>query len=314
MNTVVEAQALDGAALKIDALGFVTVSAVDIAATRDFYRGLLGAEDAGSDLLPGFGPHAVLRLPSRQLIVLAGPQGPDTRNTGVHHAYRVSPAAHAAVARRLQDAGVAVETYKEDRLSEEADNFFFHDPDGNRVQLVLAQKAKAPVGVDAIDHTVILAYDMLWAESYYGRDLGFAVESRVGVRTADHSRARGWAAGEEAMAPGTRRVDKLYMTMGGQNEVARANMQVYFHVGQSIFGVYLATKHQQEPPEEQAVGSPRTAFLTARADLDRIAAILARRRRIFEGPVTHPGSAPFAASLYCRDLSGNFLEFCAPRR
>jgi hypothetical protein len=23
---------------------------------------------------------------------------------------------------------------------------------------------------------------------------------------------------------------------------------------------------------------------------------------------------PFAASLYCKDLSGNFLEFIAPRR
>jgi catechol-2,3-dioxygenase len=255
----------------------------------------------------------VLRLPSRQLIVVTGPQGPDTRNTGVHHAYRVSPAARAAVARRLQEDGVPVETYKEDRPREEADNFFFHDPDGSRIQLVLAPNAKTAEGAEAIDHTAILAYDMLWAESYYRRDLGFAVESRVGVRTADQSRARRWSAGEEAMAPGTRRIDKLYMTMGGQNEVARANMQVYFHAGKSIFGIYLATKHQQEPPEEQAVGSPRTAFLTARADLDRIAAILERRRRIFEGPVTHSASVPFSSSLYCRDLSGNFLEFCTPR-
>jgi catechol-2,3-dioxygenase len=313
MNDFAETRSIDGAGLRIEALGFVTVPALDVGAARDFYRRLLGAEDAGADLLPGFGPHAALRLPSRQLIVLAAPQGPDTRNTGVHHAFRVSPSARAAIAGRSQESGITVETYKEDRSREQADNFFFHDHDGNRIQLVLADKAKAVDGVEAIDHTAVLEYDMLWAESYYGRDLGFAVESRIGVRTGDHSRARRWAAGEEAMAPGTRRIDKLYMTMGGQNEVARANMQVYFHAGNSVFGIYLATTHQQEPPEEQIVGSPRTAFITARADLDRVAAILQRRRRIFEGPVAHPPSAPFAASLYCKDLSGNFLEFCAPR-
>jgi catechol-2,3-dioxygenase len=313
MNDFAETRSIDGAELKIEALGFVTVAAGDVRAARGFYHDILGAQDAGADLLPGFGAHAALRLPSRQLIVVTAPHGPDTRNTGVHHAYRVSPSARAAIARRLQERGVAVETYKEDRSREEADNFFFHDPDGNRIQLVLAGKAKAADGADAVDHTAVLEYDMLWAESYYGRDLGFAVESRVGVRTADHSRARSWADGEEAMAPGTRRIDKLYMTMGGRNEVARANMQVYFHAGDSVFGIYLATKHQQEPPEEQVVGSPRTAFITARTNLDLVAAILERRRRIFEGPVAHPPSAPFSASLYCKDLSGNFLEFCALR-
>jgi catechol-2,3-dioxygenase len=275
---------------------------------------MLGLQDAGTDRLPGFDAHAAFQLPSGQFLVLTGRQGPDTRDTGVHNAFRVSASARTAIAARLSAEHVEIRTYKEDRPREAADNFYFLDPDGNRLQLVIAETAKAKDGVEAIDHTVALVYDMLWAESYYGHDLKFVVESRVGVRTADHARARRWAAGEEDMAPGTRRLDKLYMTMGGQNEVPRANMQVYFTVGDAVFGLYLATRHQQEPPEEQIVGAPRTAFITSRGDLDRIAGILQSRRRTFQGPVEHPSSAPFAASLYCKDLSGNFLEFCAPRR
>jgi catechol 2,3-dioxygenase-like lactoylglutathione lyase family enzyme len=313
MDTITQTQSVRDGGLDIVSLGYVTVPVADIAVAREFYGRVLGLEDVGTDRLPGFDAHAVLRLPSRQLVILTGPQGPDTRNTGVHHGYRVGPAARAAIAERLAADDVEVLTYKEDRPKEEAENFYFLDRDGNRIQLVVSEKVKAQDGIQAIDHTVVLAYDMLWAESYYGHDLKFPVESRVGIRTADHSRARRWAAGEENMAPGTRRLDKLYMMMGGQSEVPRANMQVYFSVGDSVFGIYLAIKHQQEPPEEQIVGAPRTAFVTARGDLDRIAGILQKRHRLHQGPVEHPPSAPFAASLYCKDLSGNFLEFCAPR-
>jgi catechol-2,3-dioxygenase len=247
------------------------------------------------------------------LLILTAPQGPDTRDTGVHQAFRVAAAARSAIAERLAANNIAVQTYKEDRVKEEGENFYFLDRDGNRIQLISSPTASAAAGVEAIDHTVVLVYDMLWAESYYCHDLKFAVESRVGVRTAEQSRAQRWYAGEEQMAPGTRRLDKLYMPMGGRTEVARANMQVYLTAGDAIFGLYLATKHQQEPPEEQVVGAPRTGFVTTRGDLARIAAILQKRQRVFHGPVDHPASAPFAASLYCKDLSGNFLEFCAPR-
>ena len=314
MNTLTRTRAVADGGLNIEALASVAVPVTDIAAARDFYVRVLGFEDKGSDRLPGFDAHAVVAAPSRQYVVLTHQQGPDTRDTGVHQGYRVSAVARDAIAGRLAKENIEVFTYKEDRVKEDSENFYFHDRDGNRIQLVRSDVAKSGGGVHGLDHTVVLAYDMLWAESYYGHDLKFPVESRVGVRTEDHSRARRWAAGEEKMAPGTRRLDKLYMPMGGQNEVPRANMQVYFTVGDSIFGVYLAIKHQQEPPEKQIVGgAPRTTFLTARAELDRIAGILQKRRRLFEGPVAHPASAPYAASVYCKDLSGNFLEFCARR-
>jgi catechol-2,3-dioxygenase len=314
MNTVTRTRSVQDDGLAIERLGYLTVATADLTQARDFYGRVLGLEERGTDRLPGFGAHAIFRLPSRQLLVLTEREGPDTRDTGVHHGFRVSAAARTAIAERLAANDIKVETYNEDRPKEAADNFYFHDRDGNRLQLVAAETARAQDRIDAIDHTVVLVYHILWAESYYGNDLKLPIESRVGVRTAEHARARRWAAGQEAMAPGTRRLDKLYMPMGGQNEVARANMQVYFAAGNSIFGIYLATKHQQEPPEEQIVGTPRTAFVTTRHDLDRIAAILQKRERPFQGPVEHPSSVPFAASLYGKDPSGNFLEFIAPRR
>jgi len=314
MNTITQTRPAQESGIRVDSLAFVTAPVADIAAARRFYSRTLGLQDMGVDQLPGFGSHAVLRLPSGQFLILSAPEGPDTRGTGVHNAFRVSPAARDTIAGRLAADKVEVLTYLEDRPKEETENFFFLDPDGNRIQLVRSPSAKAAADVQAIDHTVVLTYDMLWAQSFYGEGLRLPVESRVGVRTADHARARRWAAGEEEMAPGTRRLDKLYMTMGGQNEVPRANMQVYFTAGSAVFGIYLATKHQQEPPEEQLIGTPRTAFLVASGDLERIATLLQKRRRPFSGPVDHPKSVPFAASLYCKDQSGNFLEFCAPRR
>lgn len=314
MSTMTQTRPMSDAGRDIAALAYVTLPVSNIDTARQFYCGMLGFEDGGTDRLPGFDAHAALRLPSGQFVILTGRQGPNTNDTGVHNAFRVSASARAAIAERLAVGAVAIRTYKEDREQEVTDNFYVLDPDGNRLQLVVAKAINGKDSVQAIDHTVALVYDMIWAESFYGHDLKLPVESRFGVRTADHARARRWAAGEEDMAPGTRRLDKLYMTMGGQNEVPRANMQVYFAAGDSVFGLYLATKHQQEPPEEQVVGTPRTAFMTSRSDLDRIAGILQGRRRRFQGPVEHPASAPFAASLYCKDLSGNFLEFCAPRR
>jgi len=314
MNTVTQARPLQDIDAGLSSLAFVTVSARDPSAAAAFYKRLFGLEDAGSDRLPGFGAHKTLRMRSGQWLVVTAPEGPDQRKTGVHTAFRVSPAAHAAIAARLAAEKVEVLTYLEDRVKEAGENFYVLDPDGNRIQLVRSAAAISPHGVDALDHAVVLSYDMHWAEAFYGEDLKMSVESRIGVRTADHSRARRWAAGEEAMAPGTRRLDKLYMTMGGQNEVPRANMQVYFTVGDSTFGVYLATKHQQEPPEEQIVGTPRTAFITSRAGLDRLAEVLQSRHRPCTGPIEHPSSSSLAASLYCKDTSGNFLEFCVPRR
>jgi catechol-2,3-dioxygenase len=101
--------------------------------------------------------------------------------------------------------------------------------------------------------------------------------------------------------------------MVNRKVVPRCNMQLYLRAGDAVLGLYLANKHYQESPEEQAIGTPRIAFRAGRADLDRAAAIVAATGRAAEGPVSHPASSHLEASFYFRDPGGNFIELCAPR-
>ena len=155
-----------------------------------------------------------------------------------------------------------------------------------------------------------------WNKEFYGSELRLPISHRVGWKTADYARARKWAAGEEDMAPGTRRLDQRYSVMVDRKTVPRANMQMFVDVGGgSVLGVYLANKHFQEPLEEQLVGAPRTVLAVPnRAALDGAARALAAHQRPYQGPVAHPDSSPFEASLYFKDLGGNFLELCVARK
>jgi catechol 2,3-dioxygenase-like lactoylglutathione lyase family enzyme len=298
--------------LALDAIGALVIGTADAAAARDFYCRILGGEGRGSDILPNTGPHEVVGLPSGQMLALAQIFDPgDLSQTGAHQAYRASAAGCDAIAARLGEAGIEIHGYREDRAAEQDDRFYFVDPDGNRVQIVVRADAGGNEGVYGIDHAAVQLPDMLWGEHFYGEVLGLGVESRFGVHTSDHAEARLWAKGEDDMAPGTRRLDKLYMAMGGQNEVARANMQVFFNAGDSVIGVYLATRHYQEAPEEQLTGAPRIMLAAPRASLDAVAAALEAAGRSSLGPVAHPASAPFSASLYFKDTGSNFLEIYA---
>jgi catechol 2,3-dioxygenase-like lactoylglutathione lyase family enzyme len=299
-------------ALDVAGIGYLVVQVGDLDDSVEFYRRALRLELVGRDVLPGCGTHAVLRA-GRQLVVLtSNPDRVDVRETGIHQAYRVSMPARDAIAAALASEGVEVKTYKEDRPSEERDNFYFFDPAGNRVQLVVSGQARA-TGVAGIDHVAVLVADMLRAEDFYLNELGLAEDHRVGWATADYVRARKWAAGEEDMAPGTRRLDKRYTVMVKQKVVPRCNMQLFVRAGDSVLGIYLANQHFQEPPEDLVVGTPRVAFAASRAQLDKTARALQGKGRVFSGPIAHPASAPIEASLYFRDLGGNFLELCVPR-
>lgn len=297
----------------IDVTGFagLVTAVADVNAARDFYVRILGCTALGSDMLPGLGRHHLLATASGGLIALAEGMAADGADSGVHHAYRAGAAGREAIRARLAAAGIAVHGYREDREAEQDDRFYFLDPDNNRIQIVTRSGIPGD-GVAAIDHVAVQLPDMMWGEEFYRRTLGLAVESRFGLRTADHARARLWAKGEDDMAPGTRRNDKLYMMMGGQSEVPRTNMQIYFRAGDSVLGVYLATRHVQEPPEENLSGAPRLMLAASRAELDRAAERLALVGRAFEGPVDHPASAPLTASLYFKDTGGNFIEICVP--
>ncbi|HEY4135383.1 MAG TPA: VOC family protein [Alphaproteobacteria bacterium] len=306
MNVAVLAEELE--TLPIEGIGYIAIPVADPARAAEFYGLTLGYEAVGHNLLPHCGRHEVLRAGAGQwLVLVAQDERLDLRDSGVHHAFRVTRAQRDAVAAKLAAAGVEVLTYKEDRPAEAEDNFYFFDPDGNRLQLVVS-------AASGIDHTAIQSADVLRGEIFYGNILGWPVEHRVGWRTGDYVRARKWAAGEEDMAPGTRRLDQRYTVMVNRKTVARANMQLFFTAGASTFGVYLANKHYQEPPEEQSIGLPRTAFSLPQGGLEKVAQRLAANGQRFAGPVTHPAASPIHESLYVRDPSGNFLEFFTARR
>jgi len=255
-----------------------------------------------------------MRAASGQILALVqAADAPDMRESGVHQAYRVSVAERTAIGARLAAKGVSVFTYKEDRPAEEADNFYVFDPAGNRVQLVAPAEAKG-AGVLGIDHAAVQTADILWTEKFFGEQLGLAEDFRMGWQTADYVRARKWAAGEEDMAPGSRRLDQRYTVMVNRKTVPRCNMQLYYRAGDAILGLYLANKHFQESPEELAIGTPRIAFSATRAELDRMAPLIAATGKTCEGPVVHGKDSLLEASVYFRDGSGNFFELCTPRK
>jgi catechol-2,3-dioxygenase len=304
-------------ALDLAGISHLVVEVGDLDKAADFYSRILGLKLVGRDVLPNCGAHVALKSPSGQWVALvSNPDRLDLREMGVHQAYRVSVGAKAAISARLLAEGIEIKTYKEDRTAEDGDNFYFFDPAGNRLQLVVAKSAMATEGVSGIDHAAVQVADMMWAEEFYTNEFRLAVDHRVGWKTADYARARKWAAGEEDMAPGTRRLDERYTVMVNRKKVPRANMQIFVRVGSgSVLGVYLAHKHFQESPEEQIVGSPRTAFAVAnRAALDSAAKLLASHGRKYVGPMVHAAASPIEESLYFKDTGGNFFELCVPRK
>jgi catechol-2,3-dioxygenase len=89
-------------------------------------------------------------------------------------------------------------------------------------------------------------------------------------------------------------------------------MQVYYTAGDGMIGVYLATTHFQEPPEEQLAGVPRIILAAPRGSLDAVAARLESAGRPYLGPLANPASALYSSSLYFKDTGGNFIEISSP--
>jgi catechol 2,3-dioxygenase-like lactoylglutathione lyase family enzyme len=297
----------------MDGIRHIVVEVADLKRAEEFYR-LLGFELAGDERVPECGRCMPLRTASDQRVILSENSQPRALpETGVHQAYRISPADRDALAARLAANGVAVQNYEEDRPSERSDNLYFYDPDGNRIQLVRSAVAGAPGKILGIDHAAIESHDLEWAEDFYVKRLGFPLEHRVGWRTEDYVRAKLWGEGKEHMAPGTRRWDQRYTVMEQKRRLPRPNTHFFVRVGSESLAVYLATQHRQEPPEEQIVGTPRIGLRAKRPALEATAQRLVTARSPIHGPIEHPVGAAIAASLYLRDPGGNFIEICAPR-
>ncbi|HEY4136003.1 MAG TPA: VOC family protein [Alphaproteobacteria bacterium] len=302
--------------IKLDGISHIAVKVDDLAAARDFYRGVLGFSLESGLSLPECGQHAVLSTASGQHVALCLDAGfaplPDT---GIHNGYRVSPQARQTILDRLAKENIEVFSYREIRPAEAAENCYFYDPSGNRLQLVCADGTAAAANgslVDAIDHVTVQASDVHWSEDFYARRLAMPIDAVVGWRTADYVLAKRWKEGAESMAPGQMRLDKRYSTIHGTDPVPRANMQLFVKAGDACVGVYLATRHFQMPPEELQIGTPRVAFRVSRNSLKAIAAHFKETGHAAEGPIAHSASPQARHSLYTKDTNGNFIEFVSP--
>jgi catechol 2,3-dioxygenase-like lactoylglutathione lyase family enzyme len=295
-------------AIRLAGIAFVALQAGDVERAAAFYCDVLGFAAEPGAQLPRAGEHAIVRTASGQRIVLcAAGDVPLPPDMGRHTGFGVTPETKDAIVRRLEAAGIEVLRYEEDRPAERADNWYFLDPDGNRIQLVSSASG-------SIDHAGIQAVDIEWEEDLYVGTLGLAVDHVVGWRTEDYKRAVLWGEGREAMAPGTRRWDKRFAMRPGQGPmIARPNMQLFVRAGRDVLGVFLAYEHYQLPPEEQVVGTPRIGFATSANELDAIAARFAEAKLPVDGPHDHQSTSPYRASLYARDRGGNFLEFTVAR-
>jgi len=299
----------------MEGISHIVVEVSELKRSEEFYR-FLGFEFIGPDRVPNCGRAVSLRTASNQWLVLSESEQPRSLpETGVHQAYRVTARDREAIANKLAGRGITVHTYREDRPAETDDNFYFFDPDGNRIQLVVAHgAARTRDIVLAIDHAAIECHDLEWAEDFYVRRLGLEVDHRVGWRTEDYVRARLWGEGKEDMAPGTRRWDTRYTVMEQKRRIPRPNTQLFVRVGDQVLGIYLATQHRQEPPEEQVLGTPRIGLRASPERLAQIRKLLTESRDPIQGPVQHLDGVPIAASLYVRDPGGNFLEICVSRQ
>jgi len=294
----------------IESLSHLVVEVTDLDAAEAFYRDGIGLAPVGRDLWPDCGAHAVFAAGDQHLVLARNPDKADLRETGVHHAYRASTAAREAARARLAAAGVAVETYREDRPAEAADNFYVFDPSGNRVQLV-ANGDGGSDRVSGIDHACVQDIDLEWSEAFYADILALPIDHVTGLRTEDYVRARDWGEEGIALAPGCCRRVRYYKEVPGQNRMQpRPNLQLYLRAGRDVIGVYMAIDDYAEPPEEQLAGTPRLAFRVRRGALDGVARRLEAAGRAFRGPVAHGPGAPIARSIYAKDTGGNFIEFC----
>jgi catechol 2,3-dioxygenase-like lactoylglutathione lyase family enzyme len=301
--------------IRLDGISHLAVNVDEVDVALNFYCDVLGFTHEPAVAMPHCGTHAVVKAPSGQRVALCRSESPRaSAESGVHNAYRVTADGRRQIADRVARRGGQVFSYREVRPAEAADNCYFYDPCGNRIQLVVTDGAasggQTSPSILGIDHAVVQTIDIEWEEDFYVHLLGLPLDCFVGRRTADYVLAQMWKDGKEDIAPGIMRLDKRYSTIHGTDPVPRPNMQLFVETGEDVLGIYLTNKPFQEPPEEMVIGTPRTAFRVGRTALAAIAASLQGAKHPTVGPVEHPAVSPVRHSLYCKDPGGNFIEFC----
>ena len=147
----------------------------------------------------------------------------------------------------------------------------------------------------------------------YGDDQ-VTVEHRSMSTTEEylHTAHTGGTGARAAQADRERGVDRGQV---GENPTVRlvGTPQGSVLIGGALMPLFLARRHEEEPPPEQLRGTPRHAFPVTPQQMEKATEVLHRYDVGFEGPVEHPAPCPAKSSLYFKDPSSNFLELCVPR-
>ena len=295
-------------------IGHVVVQVGDLTAAASFYRSVLGLT-AANIAWPRSGGSLTFATSEGQHVVLSqGNPGGDLSASAAHVGYAVSPQGYARILDTARAQGLAVYDYREDRPIEADNNAYIVDPSGNRIQLMRDAKLGGD-GVARTDHVAIEVNDILRAESLFSDWLGWEVAYRVGWNTDDYLKAKskGEAGMREAM-PGSRYWNERYSPFESERRALRPCPQLYYSLGgEATLVVYLAARRFQISPDDIVVGMPRLGLTVKESDFDALAKLFAMQDLPFEGPAAHGGDVPIGASLYLRDMCGNFLEFATAK-
>jgi catechol 2,3-dioxygenase-like lactoylglutathione lyase family enzyme len=213
------------------------------------------------------------------------------------------------IALELSHLGSSVDWWREDHPAERRVSAYLLDPDGNRVQLV-PSSAEDLARHGFLDHVGVVVHDLESTEVFYEKVLGGRVDYYHGRRAQDYQEALAWEEGADPCAPWTRLWPGAGLSTDPRHK-ARAphpNQQVFLRFGESRLTIVLDGKHRQEPPEEQAIGTPRIVF---RSPLR--AATIGERLASPPFPLSPEDRLPLVfqvdgAVIYLRDPGGNFVQ------
>jgi catechol 2,3-dioxygenase-like lactoylglutathione lyase family enzyme len=305
--------------VRADVLAGVVLEVQDLASTRAFYDQIFRASPGEWQERRG----RLLYQCGLQTIEFVQRAQPRTFADGGHHqAYRVPRGHFRRLVDELPAQNVPVDWWREDHPSEREVTAYVHDPSGNRVQLI-ASDGDGPL----LDHAAVEVFMFDYCEYLYVSALGAEVDFYYGWRTVEHEEAKQWATGDDPCAPWTRRDNPNYRDFliedpatgelrparfsdqlgvdrpAAPPRVARPNGQVFLSYGDSRVVLVSATKVRQEPPEDQAKGTPRLVLQTEQS-ADEAAAGLAA----YPFPQRREGR-----NLFLRDADGNFVQLICGR-
>jgi catechol 2,3-dioxygenase-like lactoylglutathione lyase family enzyme len=189
---------------------------------------------------------------------------------------------------RLAADGFDADRWREDHPDERSPGAYRVDPGGNLVQI--------SEGSGGIDHVALEINNFDYAEYFYGSALGCSVDYYHGWRAEDYASTLEDDGANDEMAPWTRRDRGSYRDKG--QRIARPNAQVFYRLGSTRLGLFIATAMRQQPPEETLRGTPRVV-LRANRNAAEVALRLADFPFRFEREDSH---------FFLRDPSGNFVE------